>query len=84
MDGIFKLSVENVKSAVISGLLMAGIGVSGYITSLGDVFSIDPKALVNVAVMAFLTSVVSIVKSLLTTKSGDFVGAVKVAPPEKK
>lgn len=77
-NGIFKLSMANVKSALVSGILMATLGVSGYIIGLSDIFAVNVHALVNIAVISFLTSVVSAIKSLLTTNNGNFVGVVDV------
>lgn len=63
-----------IKSALISGLLMGFLGVAGYIVSVGDVFKLDIHALVNVLVLSILTTLVSLIKSGLTTTSGTFAG----------
>lgn len=63
-----------VKSALVSLLLMAIITVGGYIISLGNIFAIDWKVLANLAVISFLTGLVSIVKNLLTTEQGTALG----------
>lgn len=77
MNGIFSLDAESFKSALISTLLMAFLGVAGYVISLQNVFAIDWHALVNVAVMSLLTGLVSLTKNFLTSNSGVFAGVVK-------
>lgn len=67
-----------VKSALVSGFLMAFLAIAGYIIAVGDIFAIDWKLLVNVGVIALLTSIVSLIKAGMTTSSGNFVGAIKV------
>lgn len=80
---IFTLNITQVKSAIVSGVLTAILGAAGYIIGVGDVFAIDVHALTNVTALAFLTTVVSLVKSLLTTSQGNFIGAVKVITETK-
>ncbi len=64
----------NIKSALVSGVLMAILGIATYIIGLGSVFSADGKTIVNIGVLALLTSIVSFVKSSLTTDQGTFSG----------
>jgi len=73
-NGLGKLSVENLQSAIVYGLLAVAL----FVISKGTVFGLDWKALVDVGVLGVLTS---LVKNLLTTDKGNFVGAVKVIPP---
>lgn len=75
---MFSLNWTNVKSALVSGVITAVLAGASYIIGLGDVFSIDVHALVNVISLAALTAIVSLVKSLLTTDSGNFVGSVNI------
>jgi len=58
----------------MSGATMAVLAMAGYIIGIGDVFVLDPRALINVSVMAFLTTVVSLVKSSNTTPEGTYLG----------
>jgi len=67
----------HLKSALMSGATMAVLAMAGYVIGIGDVFALDPRALINVCVMAFLTSAVSLIKSSMTTPEGTFAG-VKV------
>jgi membrane-associated HD superfamily phosphohydrolase len=69
--------LTSIKSAFISGLLTAILGVAGYIIGVGDIFRIDLQVLTNVFVMSLLTTMVSLLKSLVTTKAGTALG-VKV------
>ena len=44
---------------------MAFIASSAYIFNVGDVFAIDPKALLNVAILAFMGLVVGEITKIL-------------------
>lgn len=66
--------LTSLKSALVSGILMAILAIAMYIIAVGDVFSIDARVLINTGVMALLTSVVSLIKSILTTPSGKVAG----------
>lgn len=81
----YKLIKENkhmnwitIKSALVSGVLMAILGIALNVIQTGDVFAVDVKELINVGVIALLTSIVSFLKSILTTQNGNFAGIVKV------
>lgn len=71
-------NLEILKSALVSTVLMAVLAMAMYVLNLGDVFKIEVHSLVNVGVMALLTGVVSLIKSLLTDSEGKFVGKMKV------
>lgn len=75
--GLLQLSWINIKSAIVYGVLALCV----YIISKGSVFGLDWKILVDVFILAILTS---FVKNFFTTDSGDFAGVVKVvdAPPK--
>jgi hypothetical protein len=75
---MFKVTWSNIKSALVSGVITGVLAIAGYIIGLGDVFAIDIHSLVNVGALAVLTTVVSLVKSWLTTDAGKFVGAVEI------
>ena len=77
-SGIFQVDFEGLKSALVSTILMAVLGVAGYIIGLGDIFQIDWRALANVGVMALLTGVVSLIKNFLTSDSGKFANITKI------
>lgn len=75
---MFKLTWINVKSALVSAVITAVIGMGGYIIGLGDIFTVNIHTLVNIGALSALTALVSLFKSLLTTDSGNFIGAVEV------
>lgn len=77
-NGILKLTVEDLKSAAISGVLMALYAMFAYVSQTGDIFAIDPKDLLNIGVTALFTSIVSLTKNAFTTESGKFGGVIKV------
>lgn len=66
--------MQIIKSALISALLMAVLSMAGYVIGLGDVFKVDTKILINTGVISLLTGLVSLLKSLGTSKNGTFAG----------
>lgn len=68
----------NVKSALVSGVLTAVLAGAMYVIGVGNVFAINVHSLVNVVALGLLTSIVSLIKSLLTTDKGNFLGAVSI------
>lgn len=77
-NNMFTINWTAIKSALISGLLMAVLGVCAYIIQVGDIFNISLKVATNIGVMAFLTSIISVVKNFLTTDGGKFAGLTKI------
>jgi len=69
-NGILKLDVNNVKSAVVYGV----VAIALVIISQGTIFGLDWKQLADVGVVAVLTS---LVKNLFTTNDGNFAGIIK-------
>lgn len=69
---IFGLKGYEYISAIVSAVLVA---VIGYILSVGDVFHLDWKQLLNMSIM---TALASLLKVLMTNDNGKFVGAIKV------
>lgn len=67
-----------IKSAFVSLVLMALLQVAGYLISLGDLWKIDVHTLVNISVISLATGLVSLIKNVLTTDNGNFVGLMKV------
>lgn len=63
-----------IRSALVSGILMGFLGIAGYVIAVADIFQLDWKVMANVGVMSFLTSVVSLIKSGLTTSTGEVAG----------
>jgi hypothetical protein len=76
MSELGKLSWRDCKSALIYVGLTAVVSVAGYILGVGDVFAIDMKSLANVLALSVAAGLVSILKQLLTTKKGEFLGQV--------
>lgn len=77
-NGIGLLSWVNVKSALVYGLVAGVLATVAYMLSVGDVFVLDWKLVLNNFVFGFLTSVV---KNMATTNEGNFLGVTKVIPP---
>jgi hypothetical protein len=66
--------LTNIKSALVSGVIMAILAIAGYVLGVGDVYSLDHKMIVNTGVMALLTAIVSYIKSSATDDAGKFLG----------
>lgn len=88
---MMKLDWANVKSAIVYGLLTAivlGIlAMIGYILKIGNIFGIEWREMINQGVIAGLAGLVmgiSIIKNLLTTNKGDFIGVIEVIPDKTK
>lgn len=80
---MFSLDANNVRSALVYGILTAFMLMAVYVVGIGDIFKIDYRSLLNIGVMSLLTTFVSLVKNLLTNSKGEFAGVVKVIPPIK-
>lgn len=75
---MFTLTWSNIKGALVSGAIMGALAIGLYVIGLGDVFAIQWKPLINAGILSALTTIVSLVKSFLTTDRGNFVGAIEV------
>lgn len=89
-NGMFKLDWANIKSAIVYGLLtMAVVFLLSVVESIlkaGSIFGIDWRHVTDTATIAALSLFVvglSLVKNLLTTNTGHFLGVVKVIPEDK-
>ncbi|MGI9118429.1 MAG: hypothetical protein ACR2IQ_02680 [Minisyncoccia bacterium] len=69
--------MKQIKSAIISALLVAIIATLGYITTVGSIWKIDWRVIIDVGVMSLTTGLASILKNLLTTGNGKFLGIIK-------
>lgn len=63
-----------IKSALISGLITGVLATAGYVIGLGDVFQIQIKPMINVFALSALTTIVSLIKSSMTTGTGKVMG----------
>lgn len=77
---MFTIQWANIKSALVYVFLTASLSILVYIIGVGDVFLISGKSLINIGVMSISTGLVSVIKSLLTTNDGKFLGVVSVVP----
>lgn len=89
-NGIFTLELANFKSAIMQGavamVLGAGVAVAKYVYDAGTIFGLDWHLLIDKGAMAALgifIAIVSLTTSALTTKKGNFLGAVKTVPDKK-
>lgn len=73
-------SLLAIKSALISAAIAAVLAISGYIVGVGDVFKLDPHALINAGVLSALTAIVSLIKAGLTLPDGTALG-VQIKSP---
>lgn len=77
---MLKISWVNVQSALVYGVLTALLMMALYAISIGNMFALDMKDLANAGAFGFITVIVSLLKNLLTSDAGNFLGAVKVIP----
>lgn len=70
-----------IKSALITGVLMGLFVIITEMISAKSVYGLAWSTLINDGIIAFLTIIASLLRSLLTTPSGNFVGLVKVTEP---
>jgi hypothetical protein len=89
-NGMFKLNWANIKSAIVYGVLTAImvfiVSVLEGIKAHGSIFGVDWKGIIDtgiIATMGLIISIVSIVKNLLTTNQGKFLGITTVIPDKK-
>ena len=78
MSKIMSLKLKDLKGAVVSGLIMALFAMSMHILGVGNIYAVNIQDLINVGVLALLTSFVSLIKSFFTNEEGNFLGVVKV------
>lgn len=86
-NGLFKLEWANIKSAIVYGLITALLvfilSVLEGIKDHGSIFGVDWKNVIDTGIIAtigLVISIVSIVKNLLTTNQGKFLGITTVIP----
>lgn len=68
------MTFVQVKSAVVSGVIAGVLGVAMYVVGVGDLFKLDVHSIVNVFALAVLTTVVSLLKAVVTTSTGTVAG----------
>lgn len=83
MSGFFKLNLANVYSALVYGVMWGLLTMFIKISEIGSIFNLNWAELLNIFAMAFIGFLIPIVKNLLTTEKGKFVGLVKVIPETK-
>ncbi|MEK6886680.1 MAG: hypothetical protein AABW88_02500 [Nanoarchaeota archaeon] len=76
-SGIGKLNWDNIKSALVFGVLSALLAIGTYVVGVGDIFSLDGKVLANVGAFGGLNVILSLVKRLLTNNDSEFLGIIK-------
>lgn len=86
-NGYMTLSRENVRSAVVYGLLVSSLtfamAVGQDVLDAGSLLHVDWSESLDrggVAVVGVLVTVVSVIKNLLTNSQGRFLGVVDVIP----
>ena len=72
MSSIFKININDLTGAVISGVIVA---VLAYLGTLTSIYEVDYKQLLDIVV---LTAVASLLKSLATDSNGKLGGIIKI------
>lgn len=78
MSNLLSLNLTEVKSAIVYALLTALLQICIYIAGVGSIFKVEWHTLVDIGVIALIVGFISIIKNLLTTSDGKFLGAIKV------
>lgn len=87
MKGLFNLNSSNVKSAIVYGLLTLGVtfllSAAESVMKAGSIWGVNWHNVVNDGAMAVLpvfVTCISVLKNILTTTDGKFLGMVTVIP----
>jgi len=72
MSNLFSLNLKDLAGSILSGVIVA---VLGFISSSANIFALDWKAILNIAV---LTAIASLIKSLSIDGNGKFLGRISV------
>ncbi len=78
MSKLYTVSWKDIKGALVSGGIMALLTVLIVIKDAGSIMNLDWMNLLDVSIMAFITFIVSWIKSLFTDDAGKFVGKIQV------
>jgi hypothetical protein len=71
---MYSSNLTNLKSALLTAVMMAVLAMAGYAIGVGDVFALKTHELVNSGVMALLAGIVSYIKSSITNSAGQSFG----------
>lgn len=89
-NGLFKLTWENIKSAIVYGLLTLAatfvLSVAQKVMDAGTFFGLNWLAIIDssaVSTLPLIITAVSIIKNLLTTSDGKFLNTTDVIPDKK-
>lgn len=80
-NGLFKLSLDNVKSGFVYGVLWALLSVLIQIQQAGTLIGLNWKSIGDAAGLGFIAVIITLLKNLFTTNKGNFLGVVSVVPP---
>ena len=79
-NGIFILSKENIKSAIVYAIIWGVLSILIHIQGIGSIYNVDWSVALDTGVIAVVAFVVTIFKNTLTTNEGNFLGIAKVIP----
>lgn len=80
MSKFMTLTKANINSALVYFVLFALLDMALYVKSVGSVFNVDWRALVDAGFFGGLAFLISVLKNLLTTQDGKFLGITQVIP----
>lgn len=78
MSKLFLINKKDIVSAVVSGLIMALLTILLAIKEAGSVMNLNWINILDMGIMAFITFVVSWIKSMFTDEAGKFVGKIQI------
>jgi hypothetical protein len=90
MNGLFKLTSANVRSALVYGalffILTLLLAIAQNVLNAGTIFGLNWKYIIDSSVIATLPALIvglSLLKNLLTNDKGQFLGFTEVIPDKK-
>ncbi len=81
-SNLMTLNWTEIKSALVYAVLTALAAMLVHVIGVGDIFALSVKPIVNIGVLSFAVGMLSLIKNLLTTDKGKFVGVVQVKEPQ--
>lgn len=77
-NGLFTLTWTNVRSALVYVVLTGLLELGFYVKEVGGILNVDWRTATNMLSVALVVGLISLVKNLLTTDDGRFLGVTKV------
>ncbi len=70
--------MNEVKNALVWVVLTAIVVVLAYVISVGDIFKLDWRVMINLGVLSLCNGVISLIKSFMTNYEKGTIAGIKV------